>query len=72
MHRQRKAAGAAKADRRPERRPEYIAAVRYHDGKRDLFRVRNADDIADARAMVLAELGNVRSVMIAASHRAPR
>jgi hypothetical protein len=30
-------------------RPEYVAAVRYPDGKRDLFHIRNADSLADAR-----------------------
>ena len=45
-------------------RPEYTAAVRYRDGRQDIFHVRNADDLADARAMVLAELGDVRSLVI--------
>jgi len=45
-------------------RQEYTAAVRYLDGRPDIFHVRNADDIADARAMVLAELGNLRSLLI--------
>ena len=49
-------------------RPEYIAAVRYLDGRREIFRVRNADDIADARELVLSELGDVRSVVIALRH----
>ena len=56
-----------KADRRVPTPPEYVAAVRcYHDGKRD--RVPGSatpTTSADARAMVLDELGNVRSVMIA-------
>jgi hypothetical protein len=47
-------------------RPEFIAAVRYPDGSRDIFHVRNADDMADARALVLSELGDVRSLVIAA------
>jgi hypothetical protein len=46
-------------------RPEYTAAVRYLDGRRDIFRVRYANDIADARAVVLAELGEVQSLVIA-------
>ena len=45
-------------------RPEYTAAVRYLDGSRDIFHVRNADDIADARLLVLSELGDVRSIML--------
>lgn len=45
-------------------RAEYIAAVRYPDGRRDIFHVRNADDLADARALVLSELGDVRSLML--------
>lgn len=50
-------------------RPEFIAAVRYPDGSRDIFHVRNADDMADARSLVLSELGDVRSLVIAARQR---
>ena len=46
-------------------RPEFTAAVRYRNGRRELFRVRNAVDMKDARAVVLAELDNVQSIMIA-------
>ena len=46
-------------------RPEFTAAVRYRNGRQELFRVRNAVDIMDARAVVLAELDNVQSIMIA-------
>ncbi len=53
---------------RPAARPEYTAAVRYLDGRCEIFRVRNADDIADARDLVLSELGDVRSVVIALRH----
>ncbi|MDZ4315069.1 MAG: hypothetical protein U0989_09925 [Azonexus sp.] len=49
-------------------RPEFTAAVRYIDGRRDIFRVVNADDMADARALVLSELGEVRSLVIALRH----
>lgn len=49
-------------------RPEYVAAVRYLDGRHEKFHVRNADDLADARAMVIAEVGDVRSIMIALRH----
>ena len=56
------------APARTAARPEYTAAVRYLDGRREIFRVRNADDIADARELVLSELGDVRSVVIALRH----
>ena len=46
-------------------RPEFTAAVRYRNGRRELFRVRHAVDMKDARAVVLAELDNVQSIMIA-------
>lgn len=57
-----------RAPARAATRPEYTAAVRYLDGRREIFRVRNADDIADARELVLSELGDVRSVVIALRH----
>lgn len=63
MHTQRKPPASASASVRAPR-PEYTAAVRYLDGSRDLFRVRNADDLADARALVISELGDVQSVLI--------
>ena len=47
------------------RRPEYIAAVRYPDGSRDIFHVRNADDIDDARELVISEVGDLLSLVIA-------
>ena len=46
-------------------RPEFTAAVRYRSGGCEIFRVRNADDISDARAVVLAELDDVQTVVIA-------
>lgn len=49
-------------------RPEFTAAIRYLDGSRDLFRIRNADDMADARALVISEVGEVRSLVIALRH----
>jgi len=49
-------------------RPEYVAAVRYPDGRRDLFHIRNADNLADARELVISEVGDVQSVMIALRH----
>ena len=68
MQRQRKSAASDKARQRRSPRPEFIAAVRYHDGRSELVRVRNADDIADARSLVLAELMDVSSVVIAPRH----
>lgn len=49
-------------------RPEYTAAIRYLDGSCDLFRVRNADNMADARDLVISEVGEVRSLVIALRH----
>ena len=46
-------------------RPEYIAAVRHLDGRHELFYIRYADDLADARELVMAEVGKVQSVLIA-------
>lgn len=68
MEAQRNTAHARKPRTRPAPRPEFTAAVRYLDGRRDLFHVRNADDIADARALVLSELGDVQSLVIARRH----
>ncbi|HEX6733994.1 MAG TPA: hypothetical protein VF096_04200 [Azonexus sp.] len=67
MHSQRKPAAPRKtrASAIPSPRPEYTAAVRFRDGRRDIFRVRNADDMADARAMVLAELDDVANLVLA-------
>lgn len=45
--------------------PEFTAAVRYLDGRRELFRIRKADDIADARQIVFDTLADVLSVVIA-------
>jgi len=65
-----KPAAAKRSRPRPPaaRRPEYTAAVRYRDGSRELVRVRNADDMADARALIFAELDDVSSVVIALRH----
>lgn len=61
---------AAKRQPSPGRQPshprrEYIAAVRYPDGSRDIFHIRNANDLDDARELVLLEVGDVRSLLIA-------
>ncbi|MCA1939125.1 hypothetical protein [Azonexus hydrophilus] len=52
----------------PRQRVDYVAAVRYPDGRSDLFYVRNADNLADAREMVLLEVGEVRSLVLAERH----
>lgn len=62
---QRKQATSRRAPTSIAMLPEFTAAVRYRNGGRELFRVRNADDLKDARAVVLAELDDVQSVMIA-------
>lgn len=49
-------------------RPKYTAAVRHADGSRELLYVLNAQSMADARALVLAELGEVQSLLIALCH----
>lgn len=65
MQGQRKRAESPKVQTHRAPRPEYTAAVRYLDGSRDIFHVRFADDMADARALVLSELGEVRSLVLA-------
>ena len=69
MQTQRKRNESRKNQNHRAARPEYLAAIRYLDGSRDLFRVRNADDLADARALVLSELGDVRSLVLSLSGR---
>lgn len=59
---------AARPSRRSRRTPEFIAAVRFHDGRRELFAVKNALDLADARALVLSELLDATAVVIAPRH----
>ena len=62
---------AARTRRTPparQPRPEYVAAVRYPDGRSELFHIRNADNLADARELVISEVGDVQSVMIAVRH----
>ena len=49
-------------------RPDYIAAVRYEEGHSEIFHIRNADNLEDARQMVISEVGKVRSIMIALRH----
>ncbi len=68
MHAQRKPASTRSTRTKPVPRPEFTAAIRYLDGSRDLFHVRNADDMDDARALVISEVGEVRSLLIALRH----
>ncbi|MCK6413862.1 MAG: hypothetical protein L6Q55_15775 [Azonexus sp.] len=42
----------------------YAAALRYLDGSKDFFHVKNADSIEDARALVLAAVVNVKTLLI--------
>ena len=65
MHQQRKQAASRRPSEGAETRPEFTAAVRYLNGRRELFRVLKADDMNDARAVVLAELDDVQTVVIA-------
>ena len=48
---------------------DYTAAVRYLDGHSELFHIVKADSLADARAMVLAELVDVKTIMLALRQR---
>ena len=46
-------------------RRHFTAAVRFRDGSRDLYRIKNADDIHDARKVALDNLSDVHSLLIA-------
>jgi hypothetical protein len=51
----------------PEQAPysgDYLAAVRFRNGEKDLFRVRHALDVDEARRMVLDELNGVLAIVI--------
>lgn len=50
---------------RIRRSTEFIAAVRFCDGRRELFSVRNAFDLADARELVFCELPDAAAVVLA-------
>jgi len=64
--RQARAGGEPRTPRRPARRKmEFIASVRFRDGECQLFSVSNAKTFAEARQMVLEEISNVASVLIA-------
>lgn len=47
------------------KRPEYVAVVRMLDGTKDIFHVRFADSIDDARELVLLEVGEARAILVA-------
>ena len=49
-------------------RPEYIAAVRYPEGHSEIFHIRNTDNFADARELVISEIGDFASIMVALRH----
>lgn len=68
MQSQTNAKKAARPERRSRPRPEFIAAVRYLDGRRELFKVKDAADVAEAREMVLAELIDVTAVVVSPRH----
>ena len=51
--------------RSSRQRPEFLAAVRFKDGGSRLFLVSNAQDSQEARKMVLDELPEVLSVVVA-------
>ncbi len=53
------------ARRSTRRRPEFIAAVRFKDGETQLFSISNANDPDEARQMVLAEVKNIASLVVA-------
>jgi len=42
----------------------YAAAVRYQDGRKDFFHVKNATSVADARQVVMDSLLNIRTLLI--------
>jgi hypothetical protein len=68
MQRQNRTGASRRASPRPLPRPEFTAAVRYLDGRKEIFHVRNATDLADAREVVLAELDDVFSILVAPRH----
>lgn len=59
--------GAAK----PVGRPQFIAAIRYINGAKDIFYVSNADDLNDARSMVIADQIGAKTILLALRAVAP-
>lgn len=51
----------------PASKPLFIAAVRYGDGGSELFRIEHANDLDDARQVLMDTLMNVRIALIAES-----
>ncbi|MEN3371832.1 hypothetical protein [Dechloromonas sp. ZS-1] len=51
----------------PASKPLFIAAVRYGDGGSELFRIEHANDLDDARQVLMAAVMNVRIALIAES-----
>ncbi|WP_415035760.1 hypothetical protein [Azonexus sp.] len=51
----------------PRKKVEYFAGARFKDNQTQLFYVRNANDMEDARRMVIDEVGreNIRCLLIA-------
>lgn len=64
-----KAGGTTTRSRRTRtRRIEFIASVRFFGGDTELFSVSNAKTPEEARDMVLAEICNVATVLVAERH----
>lgn len=61
---QQQTQSSAPTRRRP-RRLRFIAAVRFTDGRRANFSVDNASQHDEARRMVLEELSDVATVLVA-------
>ncbi|WP_424220425.1 hypothetical protein [Azovibrio sp.] len=56
--------GGVGLESQPEVRPEFMAAIRFQNGRRELYRIRNAQDAQDARQVVLDQLNAVASVLV--------
>lgn len=46
-------------------RPEFVAAIRYKDGSKELFHVRFANDLSDARHLVATSQMDVKTILLA-------
>lgn len=55
----------AKGKQLSEPSVEYTAAVRYRNGDSELFHIKYASDLGDARNVVLDQIADVHSVVIA-------
>lgn len=47
---------------------EFLAAVRLQDGRREMYRIRNADDALDARQIVLDQVFDAVNVVVTPVH----